>query len=236
MGWGPIAAGRYHIDLDLHDYSTSSDGTRTQGGTARVTFDMPDGWVGYENWAITKAGAGTSGELAMAAVTIESIFLDPCRWSGGAGRRGASDWDRGRTMNGLAEGLWTSWASDKGPGYAARVGSAPTSPTATKPIDARIGGLDARYVEVRTPTDADLATCDGDQYTLWVDVFGYQRYVNRAGELDRLWVVDVAGAEAGPPGGLLVLDVASHPEGSPEDLAELQAIVDSIEIELLGGS
>jgi hypothetical protein len=38
------------------------------------------------------------------------------------------------------------------------------------------------------------------------------------------------------PGGLLVLDAASHPDSSAQDLAELQVIVDSIEIELLGGS
>jgi hypothetical protein len=233
---GPLAAGRYHIDVPLYTFRATNDAISPalmSGGVARVTFDVPDGWAGFEDWAITKPGAGTSGELALAPLTIESIFLDPCHWAAGTGRRGPSDWDRGRTANGLASGLFTSWASDNGSGDVARAGSSPTSPTVTMPATATLAGHDARYVEVRTPTDLDLAACDGGQYTLWVDLLGGQRYVHRAGELDRLWAVDVVGAEAGPPGGLLVLDAASHPDSSPDDLAELQAIVDSVEIELL---
>ena len=48
--------------------------------------------------------------------------------------------------------------------------------------------------------------------------------------------VDVDGADADVRGGLLVIDAASQPGASREDRAELQAIVDSIEIEYLGGS
>ena len=136
-------------------------------------------------------------------------------------------------MVGLTNGLWTSWASAGGPGYAAHLGSAPTSPLATKPASVTLDGLDASYVEVRAPTDLDLATCDGGQYTLWIDANGGERYIHRAGELNRLWVVDGAGPDATGPRGLLVLDAASHPDSSPEDLAELQAIIDSVEIEFL---
>jgi len=233
VGHGPMAPGRYYVDVDLHDWAPSGGGAVMRSGAARVTFDVPDGWVGFEDWAINKAGAGTSGTLAMAPMTIESIFLDPCHWAGAAGRRGPDDWERGRTANGLADGLWTSWASAASPGYAARAGDAPTSPTATKPTAAMLAGLGARYVEIRAPADLDLAACDGGQYTLWVDLLGGQRYIHRAGEINRLWVVDVAGSDDTLPGGLLVLDAASHPDSSPEDLAELQAIIDSVQIEFI---
>ena len=67
-----------------------------------------------------------------------------------------------------------------------------------------------------------------------------QRYIQGAGELDQLWIVDVDvdvdGADADVRGGLLVIDAASQPGASREDRAELQAIVDSIEIEYMGGS
>lgn len=233
VGSGLLAPGRYHIDRELDDWTTSGDGSRTPGGVARVTFDVPDGWTGVDDFAISKASAGTSGALALAPMAIASIFPDPCHWSGLAGRQGAADWERGYTMDGLANGLWTSWASANVPGYSARLGIAPTSPIATKPTTVTLAGLDARYVEVRTPTDVDLATCNGGQYTLWVDSAGGERYVHRAGELNRLWVVDGAGHDATGPRGLLVLDAASHPDSSPEDLAQLQAIIDSVRIEFL---
>jgi hypothetical protein len=235
LGPGPLAAGRYHVDLGLHDYVADGGPALMASGVARVTFDVPDGWIGFEDWAITKPGAGAPGELAMAPLTIESIFLDPCHWAGTAAHAGADDWDRGRTMNGLADGLWTSWATDPGAGYSARSGTAATSPKATRPAIATLAGRDARYVEVRAPADLDLATCDGGQYTLWVDLLGGQRYIHRAGELNRLWIVDVKGSTVEAPGGLLVLDAASHPGSSPQDLAELQAIVDSVHVELLTG-
>jgi hypothetical protein len=43
----------------------------------------------------------------------------------------------------------------------------------------------------------------------------------------------MSGPDPMVPGGLLVLDAASHPDSAAEDLAELQAIVDSVEITLL---
>lgn len=233
VGSGPLAPGRYHIDRELDDWTTSGDGSRSPGGVARITFDVPDGWAGFEGFAINKAGAGTSGDLAMAPMAIASIVLDPCHWSGLAGRRGPADWERGHTMSGLADGLWTSWASANGPGYAAHDGLSATSPVATKPTKANVAGLDARYLEVRAPAELDFATCDGGQYTLWVDANGGQRFIHRAGELNRLWVVDDADAGSGAarPRRMVVLDAASHPDSSPDDLAELQAIIDSVEIE-----
>lgn len=56
------------------------------------------------------------------------------------------------------------------------------------------------------------------------------------GEANRLWVVEVSGNDPVGRSGLLVMDAETYPEAAAVDLAELQKILDSVEIELLPGS
>lgn len=223
-GTGPLAAGRYHIDVRLHNYrgtTVQPDDTRGAGGEpfpgalARVSFDVPAGWKGEGGWAILKGDEGTPSGLAMAPVTIDRVYWDSCRWN----REGSlADGPFVTTLGGLETALAGSWDG-----------------TATRRSIVALAGLDGRYVEVRTPADVDLTTCDEGRYVLFANGDD-QRWVQGAGELDQLWLVDVDGVDEELGGGLLVIDAASQPGVSPEDLAELQAIVDSIEIEYLGGS
>jgi hypothetical protein len=241
VGSGPLSAGRYHILVRLHNYLGSTYTVQPgatplaepiPGGVARVSFDLPAGWSGFEGWAVGK-GIDTASELAMLPVTLERVFIEPCRWSQG----NLADPPLVKTLDGLAEALTVWWGvgSSAGPTLAPGTTFAPTLPTATKPTNVTLAGLGGRYVEVRTPADVDIATCDLGKYVLFAKGDG-QRWVQGAGELDQLWLVDVDGVDEELRGGLLVIDAASQPGVSPEDLAELQAIVDSIEIELLGGS
>ena len=87
-----------------------------------------------------------------------------------------------------------------------------------------------------TPTTWTSPTCDEGKYVMWEDAAGGQRWTYGPGAVDRLWIVEVDSFSPDAAGGLLVIDAASQPGTSPEGLAELQAIVDSIEIELLPGS
>jgi hypothetical protein len=252
---GPMTAGRYHFDVQLYNYLGShaeqpgatpplgADGDAFPGGTARVTFDVPAGWSGEGGSAILKGGAQPPDGLAFAAMTIDRVYLDPCRWEIAESRGAFADPPLMRSLDGLAEALTAWW----GVGFAAPAPTlppdasfGPTLPSATQPTTVALGGLEGRYVEVRTPADLELTDCDSDQYTLWADATGGQRYVQGPGELDRLWIVDLDGTTSRTEddgsvsdihGGLLVIDAASHPETSPEDLAELQAIIDSIDID-----
>ena len=263
--YGEITAGRYHIDIDLHNYGPHGiemvSGGRVPGGLARVRFDLPPGWSG-NGWAVFKGEDDSSGFVSMAPWTIDRVYLDPCHTRGAESRHELADPPMLRSLDGLAQALTAWW----GQGFHAEEPRdsgghevptfAPELPTATKPTTVTLAGLDARYVEVRTPSDLDIARCDYGRYRLWADPSGGARYVQGPAQLDRLWIADV-GVEPGDreapgggrsrmpaadgstdevPGGLLVIDAASLPASSQEDLAELQAIVDSIEIEFRGGS
>ena len=227
VGVGPIAAGRHHIDVRLHNYhgttiqpgdTRGANGRPFPGGLARVSFDLPAGWTGEGGWAILKGNEGTPSGLAMAPVTIDRVYWDGCRWDRA---NSLADGPLVMTLDGLAEALMRAGES--------------VSPTQRRIVT--FAGIDARYVEVRTPPGLDFAKCDEGRYVLFANGDD-QRYIQGAGELDQLWIVDVDvdGADADVRGGLLVIDAASQPGASREDRAELQAIVDSIEIEYMGGS
>jgi hypothetical protein len=227
IGAGPLAAGRHHIDVHL---SSFAGGVFTPGGRARVSFDLPAGWRGEDGWAIVKGDPDSPSGLVMTPVTVHRVYIEPCEWSLG----NLADGPLARSLDGLAEALTAWWGVGFAAGPTLPPGAIfdPTLPTATRPARITLAGFEARYVEVRTPSDLDLATCDEGRYVLFSNV-DRQRQAQGAGELARLWIVRVAGAEPEAPGGLLVVDAASQPGASPQDLAELQAIVDSIGIELL---
>ena len=247
---GSLTAGRYHVDVKLLRDSSTGEGERRAGGVARVSFDLPAGWTGFGDslegpgWAILKGEASSPGGMAMAPWAVDRFYLDPCHTIGAEARDESvavsytdgfdqAGIDNMNSDRGLGR-LWGGWADDTSlPPHA---GIAPTSPTATKPVIIQLAGLDGWYMAVRTPTDLDIAACDTGRYILWGDTGGGQRYVQGPGQLDRLWVVDVDGSDAQSRTEPLVIDAASQAGASPADLAELQAIIDSIEIELLPGS
>ena len=204
VGSGPLSAGRYHILVLLHNYLGSTYTVQPgstppaepiPGGVARVSFDLPAGWSGYEGWSVSK-GEGTSSELAMAPMTIDRVYWDSCRWN----REGSiADGPFMETLGGLETALAGSWDG-----------------TATQRSIVTFAGFDGRYVEVRTPPDLDFAKCNEGRYVLFANGDD-QRYVQGAGELDQLWLVDVDGVDEELTGGLLVIDAASQPGVSPED-------------------
>jgi len=219
---GPMTAGRYHIDIRLYAYPEPFDGAptvRVPSGVARVSFDVPDGWSGTGQ-AIVKDVPDPSRILSVAPWTIASVNLVPCYDIEGA----TADPRLMRTLDGLATALTERWRSEDDRFLA-------SMPTATSPTTITLAGSPGRYTEVRAPTDLDFTTCGGD-YPLWDDGGGRVGYMRVPGELDRLWILDVADASPTTPGGLLVIDAASYPGATADEVAELRAIVDSIEIEL----
>ncbi len=222
VGNGPIESGGHFIDVRLHGYE---QGLAVMfAAPHRVSFLTPQGWDGL-GWAITKYASAPPAGVSFAPWTIDRVFLDPCHWRVPGD---FADAPMMRQANGLAEALSDWWGA---PG--ATFVRAAAAPTATKPVRVTLAGLDAWYVEVTAPSDIDFADCDGGQYRLWLDAVGGERYLQGPGEVDRLWIVDVDGPA---PGGLLVIDTSSFPGTSAEDRAELEAIVDSIQIEPITGA
>jgi hypothetical protein len=220
-----LPAGRYYLVQQYWPYGWG------------VSFEVPSGWLGENerHASVRKGDRGSPSGLVMAVRTIGRAYSDPCH-AAAAEARGhyidfpSSDPGLGHLDRALAH-LREQWGDNASSAWSA--GFAPDSPTATKATPITIGGLAGRYVEVRTPADLDLSSCDGYQHVLWRDSLGElpgRLYAANAGQVDRLWIVDVADA------GLLVIAASSQPGASAEDLAELQAIVNSIEIEYGTGS
>jgi hypothetical protein len=86
------------------------------------------------------------------------------------------------------------------------------------PTAVTIDGYEGKYLEMSVPTDMDLASCDEGEFRSWLG-----RYHQGPGQIDRVYILDVDGQRR-------VLTVNHMPGASEAELAELQAIVDSIDI------
>jgi hypothetical protein len=86
------------------------------------------------------------------------------------------------------------------------------------PTAVTIDGYEGKYLEMSVPTDMDLASCDEGEFRSWAG-----RYHQGPGQIDRVYILDVDGQRR-------VLTVNYMPGASEAELAELQAIVDSIDI------
>lgn len=257
---GELAPGRYHVDVQLHNYPLSysdggapidleplgDNGYAFAGPTARVTFEVPAGWVGLDG-GITTGDLFTSTQLTIQPATVDSVYIDPCRSSGGNGvDPPLVDPPLLRSLDGLADALSAWWGGGMSAGVPEHV-----LPSASAPTVVTLAGLEGRYVEIETPRGVDIAGCDGGRYTLWADPLDTPRSVRLLGEVHRLWLFDVDGFDATSMwpqvpgsvgvdgmqselfGGLLVFDATSQPAASEDALAEMDAIIDSLEIELV---
>jgi hypothetical protein len=86
------------------------------------------------------------------------------------------------------------------------------------PTAVTIDGYEGKYLEMSVPTDMDLASCDEGEFRSWAG-----RYHQGPGQIDEVYILDVDGQRR-------VLTVNHMPGASEAELAELQAIVDSIDI------
>jgi hypothetical protein len=96
--------------------------------------------------------------------------------------------------------------------------------TSSTPTDTTIGGYPARHLRITIPDDADLDPRNGGSFFLFQDEGSGQIWGLAAGQMFEVYVVDVDGER-------LVLDAFHYPGTSEADFAELQAVVDSIQID-----
>ena len=87
------------------------------------------------------------------------------------------------------------------------------------PVDATIDGYAGRMIELNVPEDINFADCDGGQFQSWEG-----RYHQAPGQIDRVYIFDVGGQRVS-------IDAHFTPTASEEELAEQQAILESIQLD-----
>ncbi len=170
----------------------------------RFTLTLPDGWATDEDTFITK-NQGEPGEVYLAPWVVSHIFSDACQWEGPRNLV-----DAGTTVDELVSALEDQEGRQ-----------------ASSPTDVTVGGFPAKRIELTVPADLDTATCTNGNLRYWPqagpDMSGGM-CCNPPGNTDVLYVVDVDGRRT-------VVVARHYPDSSMEDRAELQAVVDSIEID-----
>jgi hypothetical protein len=190
--------------------------------THRLTFMVPAGWTDVGGSGVRK------NDLSLKIwVSPRGIWVNPCRWSEGNDLARFADPPFYQSL-GMLDAFWVWW--DGGAAGAAVAGdSQPTLPRGTKPTTTTVDGLDARHVQFRAPDDLDLTSCDEGEYRIWVGFDEQVKTISAPGELNEIWLLKV-GVPAVREGGMVMIDASSTPVSSTQDLAELRAIVDSIQI------
>lgn len=94
---------------------------------------------------------------------------------------------------------------------------------ATAPTDATVAGREATYLELMA--DAELGDCSLGGLQAWAA--GSDSRTSPPGDHDRLWILELDGAR-------LMIDIAAPSDAPAAEIAELEAIVDSIRFERAG--
>ena len=103
---------------------------------------------------------------------------------------------------------------------------------ATAPTDVTLGGYSGKYLEWSVPArmavtgDSSFAGCDVEpggrrEFTSWLSNSGDPRWQQMAGQVDRLWILNVNGKR-------LVIDATHSPDATQAQLEEEARIVQSL--------
>lgn len=168
-----------------------------------ITISVPDGWNAFEDFAVDPpAGADPPGGSSLAFWSVENLYVDPL-----AEDLGTLDPPVGPTVDDLVDALVThpAW-------------------TTTAAIDVKVDGFAGKRVELTIPSDVEFDSCGSNPFLMWTGTNGGDRCAQGPGQVHDIYVVDVEGER-------LVFYVISFPDTPAADLAALQAVVESIEID-----
>ena len=168
---------------------------------SRLTFAVPAGWTTEEYGELYK-DRDEPGEVKFITWVLTHVFGDVCRWG--------TLVDVGTTVDELVTALMEQEGRE-----------------ALPPKSVTVGGFPAKRLELTVPADLDTATCTNGVLRYWPapgpDMSDGDCCAS-PGSTDSVYVVDVAGNR-------LVVVTRHHPASSAANRAELQDIVDSIDIE-----
>jgi hypothetical protein len=199
--------------------STSTPAPSTAPGTRVIDVQVLGGgeYPGYTVKAPTAWGAlalhfvikSGSEVIGLSVWDVGEVPRDPCHWKGTLA-------DPGPTVDDLVEAL-----------------TAQRLRHATEPTDVMLDGYRGSYLEWSVPADmvvtgdAEFDGCDIEpssglrDFVSWFGDGHGERYQQVAGQVDRLWILDVDGQR-------LVIDATYSPDTTETDRAELTTIVESI--------
>ncbi len=176
--------------------------TPATGVPVRVRLGAPDGWTSDSSFVMQKHGGARPDGMAIAVWLVSNIYGEGCQWEGTL-----ADPPIGPTVDDLADAL-----------------AGLTDREVTGPVDVRIGGYPGRELEMTIPDLPDFLACDEGQFRSWTDPFGSWRFHQGPLEHSRILILDVDGTR-------LVVFGRSWPGTSPADLAEMNGLLDSMQIE-----
>lgn len=159
-----------------------------------VLITVPDGWQSYDGFAVQSL-PDTPREMAVSVWDVVDVYGNGCRWVGTKMHPGA-------TVNALASSL----------------ASIPLR-NATTPVAVSLAGYNGSYIEWSVPAEIQFSNCDQGYFRSWTGQG--DRYQQGPGQVDRLWIIDVAGRR-------LVIDAAYMPGATEADRAALAQVVHSI--------
>jgi len=184
-----LAAGRYRLDTE----------------SARVTFDVPEGW---DAWAYGVSPRGQAPEapdgVGLGYWTVDNVYSDSCHWN-----HALPEPDVGPSVADLVDAL------------VAQRGHPSGDPSAVS-----LDGFAGTQIEMTVPAHIDFARCWNETFLSWSALPEGGRFHQGPGQIDRLWILDVDGSR-------LVVDAFYYRATSDADREQLFAIVASTQIEAI---
>jgi hypothetical protein len=191
-----------HVPIESGTYLIPS----SDWSVADFTVTFPDSWTVQYGHAFGKH-PDQPDEFGFYAVVVDEVFADACRGEGGPTR----------AIGPGVDALITALRDQKG-------GALKTNVTETI-----FGGYPATRLDLRIPKRADLDRCQMAEYgftglQVWYSESADKYFVLLPGAVATVYVVDVAGERQ------VFLTQVGNPD-SEADLAELETVLDSIDIE-----
>ena len=174
---------------------------RSEWSLLDFTVTIPEGWAVQYGHVYLKH-ADTDDELGFYAVVVDAIYADACEGSNG------ELMEIGPSVNNLAAALLQQ-----------------RDPLASGPVDTTLGGYSATRVDLTIPEGFDLAPCNLESIGLqiWYSAPADKYFVLLPDAIMSVYIVDVDGQRQ--------VFLTGGSTTSDEDMRELQAILDSIQIE-----
>jgi hypothetical protein len=163
---------------------------------------FPEGWTVKDGHYFLK-NSDADDELLFAAVALDKVFTDACE--GGHDRL-----EVGPGVDDLAASLLEQ-----------------RGPKASGPVDTALGGYPGVRIDLTIPEGFDLEACnlEGNGLQIWFDHPTDDYFVLPPDGIASVYIVEVNGRRQ-------VFLTQHRPATSEEDLHELQAVLDSIHIEI----